>query len=42
MDEIFPQHAQAIQLAADGLTEEEQKIAVILLKKLGLQARKKS
>lgn len=36
--EIFPHHAQALRQAMDGLTPDEQKQAIALLKKLGLKA----
>ena len=35
---IFPDHAQAIQLAMNGLSRDEQLQATALLKKLGLAA----
>ncbi|HEY1349627.1 MAG TPA: MarR family transcriptional regulator [Ktedonobacteraceae bacterium] len=39
LDEIFPQHEQALRKAMDGLSAEEQTQAICLLKKLGLAAR---
>lgn len=36
--EIFPQHVQALHKAMSGLTTDEQKQAIVLLKKLGLHA----
>jgi len=38
MRSIFPEHAQAITRAAAGLTEQEQRTAIRLLRKLGLSA----
>lgn len=38
LDEIFPLHRQALHKAMNGLTPDEQKQAIALLKKLGLQA----
>lgn len=38
LNEIFPQHAQALHRAMAGLTPEEQVLAIQLLKKLGLTA----
>jgi MarR family 2-MHQ and catechol resistance regulon transcriptional repressor len=35
---IFPQHAEAIRRAAAGLTAEEKRAAIALLKRLGLAA----
>ncbi len=35
IEEAFPKHAEVIRRAMDGLTEEEQKVASLLLKKLG-------
>jgi MarR family 2-MHQ and catechol resistance regulon transcriptional repressor len=40
-DQIFPQHIKAIKKAVEGLTEQEQEVATQLLKKLGIDARKK-
>lgn len=40
-DQIFPQHVKAIKKAVAGLTEPEQELATQLLKKLGIDARKK-
>lgn len=36
--DIFPQHAEALRLATNGLTDEEKIQAISLLKKLGLAA----
>lgn len=41
MQEIFPQHVEAIEVALDGLDEVEKKMAVQFLKKLGIHAREK-
>ncbi|GGD80508.1 MarR family winged helix-turn-helix transcriptional regulator [Paenibacillus nasutitermitis] len=38
LEQIFPQHTEAVQKAVSGLTEEEQKQAIHLLKKLGIAA----
>ncbi|HEY0752463.1 MAG TPA: MarR family transcriptional regulator [Ktedonobacteraceae bacterium] len=38
LDEIFPQHTEALQIALNGLTSEEKEQAIFLLKKLGLSA----
>lgn len=38
LDEIFPQHEQALRKAMAGLSSEEQAQAICLLKKLGLAA----
>ncbi|MEN2465441.1 MarR family transcriptional regulator [Ornithinibacillus sp. FSL M8-0202] len=38
MDEIFPHHAKAIRDIMDGLTVEEKKMAIDLVKRLGLYA----
>ncbi|MFM1651076.1 MarR family winged helix-turn-helix transcriptional regulator [Brevibacillus sp. B_LB10_24] len=40
MDEIFPQHIQAIARAVEGLDEAEKAEALQLLKKLGISAKK--
>jgi len=39
---IFPQHAEAVRQAMDGLTPEEQQIASALLKRLGRHAQSPS
>lgn len=39
LDEIFPQHEQALRKAMHGLNAQEQAQAICLLKKLGLAAR---
>lgn len=41
LDEIFPQHEQALRKAMDGLNAEEQVQAICLLKKLGLTAQER-
>jgi MarR family 2-MHQ and catechol resistance regulon transcriptional repressor len=38
LDEIFPDHARVLQQAMDGLSAEEKRLAITLLKKLGLSA----
>jgi MarR family 2-MHQ and catechol resistance regulon transcriptional repressor len=40
IEEVFPKHADVIQEAVGGLSEEEKKIASQLLKKLGKYAEK--
>ena len=39
MDRIFPQHAEAIVTAMSGLSVEEKRQAIVLLKKLGLSVK---
>lgn len=41
MDDIFPQHAEAIGIAVSGLNDEEKALAMQLLKKLGKSAQEK-
>jgi MarR family 2-MHQ and catechol resistance regulon transcriptional repressor len=38
MERIFPEHAAAIEAAAAGLTETEQRVAIGLLRRLGIHA----
>ncbi|HZG74761.1 MAG TPA: MarR family transcriptional regulator [Paenibacillus sp.] len=38
MESIFPKHAEALQRAVSGLTEDEKDQAIALLKKLGIEA----
>ncbi len=38
MESIFPKHAEALQRAVSGLTEEEKDQTIALLKKLGIEA----
>lgn len=38
MGEIFPEHAEALRRAMEGLTTEEKRIAAALLRRLGLHA----
>lgn len=40
MERIFPRHAECIERAVSGLTDEEKRTATELLKKLGLRAAK--
>lgn len=40
MDSIYPEHAEALRRALSGLTEEEKKLTIHLLKKLGMAAEK--
>jgi MarR family 2-MHQ and catechol resistance regulon transcriptional repressor len=40
IQEIFPQHAEAIRELMSGLSAEEQEIATVLLRKLGFHAKK--